>query len=421
MKIIVEDINNVKKKIKIEIPKERVSEEIDRAYREFRKNVAIKGFRKGKAPRSIVERLYKNEIDAEVISKLIRDSYQKALDEKQIIPLSNPVVIDRGVLEKESDFVYSALVEVKPDIEVKNYKGIEIDREEITIKEEEIDNQLKILQESNARLDVINEDRGIVKGDYVLMDVSYFVGNKLIRNEKDLFLEINSNNIIPEFEDAIVGLKKGDNKTIAVDIPEDYHSKEIAGKRVTFKIKIKEIKKKILPELDDDFAKDLGDYDNISDLREKIRERLEELEKIRIDNKIKNDILNKIIELNPFDLPESLVERERDRLLEEWSRNSGNMNKAEDVEKVKSEFEEIAKNRIKASLIIEAIAKKESIEVTEDDIERKLKEIAERSNKSIEAVKGYYSNRMDSLKNILIEEKTLDFLIETSNIKEKVR
>jgi len=421
MKIIVEDINNVKKKIKIEIPKERVSEEIDRAYREFRKNVAIKGFRKGKAPRSIVERLYKNEIDAEVISKLIRDSYQKALDEKQIIPLSNPVVIDRGVLEKESDFVYSALVEVKPDIEVKNYKGIEIDREEITIKEEEIDNQLKILQESNARLDVINEDRGIVKGDYVLMDVSYFVGNKLIRNEKDLFLEINSNNIIPEFEDAIVGLKKGDNKTIAVDIPEDYHSKEIAGKRVTFKIKIKEIKKKILPELDDDFAKDLGDYDNISDLREKIRERLEELEKIRIDNKIKNDILNKIIELNPFDLPESLVERERDRLLEEWSRNSGNMNKAEDVEKVKSEFEEIAKNRIKASLIIEAIAKKESIEVTEDDIERKLKEITERSNKSIEAVKGYYSNRMDSLKNILIEEKTLDFLIETSNIKEKVR
>ncbi|MEW6615113.1 MAG: trigger factor [Thermodesulfobacteriota bacterium] len=426
MKIEIEEISPVEKKFSVTLPKELVTSELNSAYEDLRRKAKVKGFRQGRVPRSILERYYKREVEGEVIIKLVNDSYFKILEEKNITPVSQPL-IDNNVLEIGKEFTYSAKVEVKPEIDVRGYIGIELEKGKINISEEDIDKKLAELQRSNAQLREVEESRPIKVGDFVVIDYEGFWDVKAIDGEKvaDHLLEVGSGSFSPDFEEQLPGLKKGDERNIQITLPEEYSKKDLAGKEVTFKVKIKGIKEKILPELNDDFAKDLGEFETLEKLKQKIRENLERLDKIRIEANLRDQLLNKLVEVNAFEVPPSLVNQHlQDKIKETQMRLSLQGVSMEQVgisaNSIRESYKDQAEKEVKVGFLLEEIAKKESIEVDERYIEDKILEIAENSGHNVEVVRNHYKGdeARERLKSGLKTEKTLDFIIEKANIKE---
>ncbi|MFA4910062.1 MAG: trigger factor [Desulfobacteria bacterium] len=429
MKIEIEEISPIEKKFTVTLPKELVTSELDSAYEDLRKKAKIKGFRQGKVPRGILERYYKRDVEGEVVIKLVNDSYFKMLEEKNITPVSQPIIDDKG-LEKGKEFTYSAKVEVRPEIDVKGYIGIELEKGKLNISKEDIDKKLADLQRSNAQLREVDESRPIKFGDFAVIDYEGFLDAEAIDGEKvtDHLLEVGSGSFSPDFEEQLSGLKKGDERDIQITLPEEYNKKDLAGKEVTFKVKIKGIKEKILPELNDDFAKDLGEFETLEKLKQKIRENSEKLDKIRIEANLRDQLLNKLVETNAFEVPPSLVNQHlQDKIKETHMRLALQGLSMEQVgisiDSIKESYKDQAEKEVKASFLLEEIAKKESIQVDEKYIEDKILEIAENSGHNIEAVRNHYKEdeARERLKAGLKTEKTLDFIIEKANIKEVER
>ncbi|MFH2012092.1 MAG: trigger factor [Pseudomonadota bacterium] len=429
MKIEIEDTSSIEKKFTVTIPKELVTSELNSAYKDLQRKSNIKGFRQGKAPRSVLERYYKREVEGDVVFKLINDSYFKMLEEKNITTVSQPV-IDNASLEIDNDFTYSGKVEVKPEIDVKGYIDVDLERGKVNISEEDIDKKLAELQHSNAQLQEIDESRPIKVGDFAVIDYEGFSDGEPIDKEKviDHMLEVGSGSFHPDFEEQLSGLNIGDERDIQITVPEGSSNKDLAGKEINFKIKIKGIKEKILPKLNDDFAKDLGEFESLEDLKQKVRENLERLDKIRIEANLKDQLLNKLIEENAFEVPPSLVDQHLDdKINETQMRLSLQGLSMEQVgisaDRIKETYKEQAEKEVKVSFLLEEIAKKESIEVDEKYIEDKLVEIAENSGHDLEAVRDHYKGEeeRERLKIGLKTEKTLDFIIEKANIKEVER
>lgn len=429
MKIEIEEISPIEKKFTVTLPKELVTSELDSAYEDLRKKAKIKGFRQGKVPRGILERYYKRDVEGEVVIKLVNDSYFKMLEEKNITPVSQPIIDDKG-LEKGKEFTYSAKVEVRPEIDVKGYIGIELEKGKLNISKEDIDKKLADLQRSNAQLREVDESRPIKFGDFAVIDYEGFLDAEAIDGEKvtDHLLEVGSGSFSPDFEEQLSGLKKGDERDIQITLPEEYNKKDLAGKEVTFKVKIKGIKEKILPELNDDFAKDLGEFETLEKLKQKIRENSEKLDKIRIEANLRDQLLNKLVETNAFEVPPSLVNQHlQDKIKETHMRLALQGLSMEQVgisiDSIKESYKDQAEKEVKASFLLEEIAKKESIQVDEKYIEDKILEIAENSGHNIEAVRNHYKEdeARERLKTGLKTEKTLDFIIEKANIKEVER
>jgi len=276
MNITVEEISSIKKKISVEIPIEQVTGEVESLYREVGKQAKIKGFRPGKIPRDILERYFKDYVKAEAIQKLIQETYPAALSEKDLHPVSPPV-IDPGDLEKGKPFNYSATIEVKPEIKIDGYIGLNIEGKKESAKDEEVEGRLKGLQDLHAQLKTVTEPRAVRSGDHVLIDYTAMMDNKPSEEGKatDFNVEVGAGRFIPALEEKMIGLNPDEEKEIAVPFPEDYGYKKWAGKTVSFLVKVKEVKEKILPLLDDEFAKDLGDYSSLEDLKTKLKEGIE--------------------------------------------------------------------------------------------------------------------------------------------------
>ena len=429
MKIEIEEINSVKKKFTVTLPKELVTGELDSAYEDLRKKAKVRGFRQGKVPRSILERHYKRQIEGEVIIKLVNDSYFKMLEEKNITPVSQPMIDNEG-LERGKEFTYSAKVEVKPEIDVKGYIGMELEKDKLSISEEDIDNKLIELQQSNAQLQEVDESRPIKIGDFAVIDYEGFLDAEPIDGEMvaDHLLEVGSGSFSPDFEEQLSGLKKGDEKNIRIILPEGYGKKDLAGKEVTFKVKIKGIKEKILPQLNDDFAKDLGEFETLEKLKEKIRESLDKQEKMRIEADLRDRLLNRLVDENPFEVPPSLVNQHLQYMITETQMRLAFQGLS--IEKVgispdslKESYKDQAGKEVKGSFLLEEIAKKESIEVDEKDIEDKILEITENSGQKAETVRNHYKEdeARERLRDGLKTEKTLHFIIKNAKIKEVER
>jgi len=426
MRIEIEDLSPVEKKLTVTIPKESVLSEMDFGYKDLGKKVKVKGFRKGKVPRGILKRHYEKQVEEEVITKLVNDSYPKALKENKIVPVSQPT-IDNGSVEEGKEFTYSAKFEVKPELEVKGYIGIEFHKKRLYVSEEDTDNKLSELQQSHAQLQELDDPRPIEAADFIVVDYQGFLGDEPIEGEEvsDHLVELGSGSFSPKFEEHFLGLKKGDEKSFEVILPEDYNNKDLAGKEATFKVKIKGIKEKIVSELNDDFAKDLGEYDTLNELREKIRENLENMERLRIESDVREKILDKLVEENSFEVPPSLVDQ---HLL--YMINDMHMRLAfqgltmeqvgHSFDSLKEQYKSQAEKEVKCSLLLEEIAKKESIEVDEKDIEDRVTEIADRAGQDIEKIRSHYNEKeaRERLESGLLTEKTLDFIIQRAKIEE---
>jgi len=422
----IEETSAVEKKVTVTIEQELVVMELDSAYNNLRKKAKIKGFRQGKAPRNILEKYYKDQVEGDVITKLVNDSYFKSLEENKIVPVSQPA-IDNGGLEEGKEFTYSARVEVKPEIEVKGYIGMELKKEKIQITEEDIDNRISQLQQSNAQLQEVDEPRPIQVGDFAVLDYEGFFNEGPIEGEKviDHLLELGSGSFPPEFEEQLLGLKKGDKKDIKITMPEKYHKADIAGKEVVFKLEIKGLKEKIISELNDDFAKDLGEFETLEELKKDVKENLGKRERLRIESVTREKILDNLVEENSFEPPPSMVDQHLQYLINEiqmrLSFQGLTMEQAGiTIDSLKEKNREQAEKEVRGSLLLEEIAKKESIEADEKDIEARITEIAEKSGQEIQKIRDHYKENSvrERLRNGLVTEKALDFIVQKAKIEE---
>jgi len=422
VKIDVEDLSSTKKRLQIEVPGEVVTKEINSAYRKLSKKARIKGFRPGKVPRTILQRYYGDYVKDDVISTLVNDTYFKAISDKDIKPVSQPT-IDNGTLEEGKAFEYSAIVEVKPDIHVKDYLGLRLRGKKADVVGEDVEKRLRHFQNLHAQLVTTEERKKVREGDFVIIDYEGSSDGKPFEGSigKDFMLQIGSGGFIPGFDDKLIDSERDDEKQIEITFPEDHPT--MAGKRAVFRVRIKEIKEKIVPKLDDEFAKDIGEYQNLEELKEKIREDLKREGEESTRRDLENQLIERLIDANPFDVPRSMVEGQIDYFVADTKIRLASQGLAfNDVGveegRLRKDFEEAAVKRVKGRLILEKISALEEISAEDGEVTERLREISLRTNQNVEKVRGYYQkgDRMEELKAKIVEEKTLDFLLKRSTI-----
>ena len=424
MKTSVEEISSIKKKVFIEIPEDQVNKEVESFYKDLGKKAKIKGFRPGKVPRNILERYFKDYVKTEVVQKLIQDTYPQALSEIDLQPVSPPV-IDPGEFEGGKSFQYSAVIEVKPDIKLEGYTGLKIEGKKEEVKDEEVEERLRALQNLHANLKTISEARPIQAGDYVIVDYEASMGGKPLEGGKaiDFTVEVGSGQFIPALEEKLIGLKPEEEKEIEVSFPEDYGYQKWAGKTISFHVKIKEIKEKILPPLDDEFAKDLGDYSSFEELKAKLKGEIEKEKELVLERQLKDQVVDQLLEANPFEVPESLVEEQAKAMVSDTKLKLAAQgvvlkNLGVTEEKLQEDYKAMAQKQVKTFLILDKIASQEGIAVTDEEADDRLKEMAERMHQKFDVVKRYYEKNelLPEVKAGIIRDKILNFLLEKANV-----
>ncbi len=430
MKTTLEDISPVKKKLLVEIDSKEVDKKLNQAYGEIRKTAKIPGFRPGKVPRKILETYFGNQVIDDVTRELISESFPKAVDEVKTFPLGQPI-LEKEALKQGQDFNYSAIIEVRPEFEVKDYLGLDVEKEIFSISEEDVQKRLEEIREANGKMVSIEEERLIKDGDFVIVDYEGFEDGQPLEDVKssNLLVKVGKNDFHPKFDEALIGLKKEDETEVGIDFEEDFYHTKLAGKSVNFKIKIVDIKELVLPELNDEFASNLGaDLKDLDGLKNELKKAITSQEEKRIDSEIKQRLLEKISEGIDFELPEVLIEAEIDfsfrRLNDNLERSGSSLEKAGISEAgLKKEFRPASEKRVREMLILDRIAKQDQINIDDDDLEEGYGKLAESMGQDVETVKKYYEARgqMDSLKEELLKEKTLNYLVDHANISEVER
>ncbi len=425
MQVEIENLTPLEKKILVRIPADVVTREMEATYRDLNKKITLKGFRPGKVPLSILIRLYKTQVEEEVASKLINDSLAEAMKDHNLAPVSEPNVLNHA-FTSEREFTYAVSFEVKPEFTVQDYLGIEIEVPEMVVTEEEINAELKKLQESHAQLKPLEASRPIKEKDMVLIDFEGTLAGKSIEGWKvaNHLVEAGSGTLIGDLDKTLIGMQVGEEKDLNLTLPADYLQKDLAGKEITVHLKVKEIKEKILPNLDDEFAKDLGDYQTLNDLKENLRRLLSERKKEEVRQITREKILEKLLAQHSFSVPKSMIDRQVQSFMVrtelQLAKEGRRLESASpEGEKLRQTLLPLAEKEVRSSLILEKIAEQEKIPVGEADLDAHLEKLAKRLNRRVEAIKNLYQQRnlMDELRQQVIEEKALDFLIEKAKIK----
>ncbi len=426
MKVQIENTGPFEKKIFFEIPREVVSQEVESTYKALNRSVKLKGFRPGKIPRSILERHYKSQVENEVIAKLIEDSYGKAVEENNLFPVAPPSVVDR-TFEPGKDFTYTVTVEVKPEVAVEGYLGLEVEKPAVRVTDEEVEARLKALQETHAQIKPMEADRPVQEKDLVIVDFEGSLEGKPLEGwrVKDHLVEVGSQTLVGGLDRQLVGLPLGQNREISLTLPDDYPRKELAGKNITVRVQVKELKEKILPALDDEFAKEVGDFQNLPELKDRLRKNLQEQKEAQATQAAKENLLDLLREKHPFAIPQSLIDRQVENIMARTemrlARQGVKMDTAHpDHQKLRESLRPAAEKEVRSTLILENVAEKEKITVSDEEMDQKLEQLAAQMNQRVEAVKSYYRkrDRLEDLRAMIREEKTLDFLLGQAKIKE---
>lgn len=408
----------------VEVDAETVNNGLDKAFKKVVKQVNVPGFRKGKVPRGMfekrfgVESLYQDALDF-----ILPDAYENAVTEASIEPVDRPE-IDIVQLEKGQNLIFTAKVTVKPEVKLGEYKNLEAERLDATVTEEDVNEELKKLQERQAEL-VVKEEGTAQNGDTAVIDFEGFVDGVAFEGGKgeNYSLTIGSNTFIPGFEEQLIGVAAGEEKDVEVTFPEEYHAEELAGKPATFKVKLHEIKSKELPVLDDEFAKDVDDeVETLDALKAKTRTRLEESRKQEAENALKDSLVDLATANATIDVPQAMVKAEQDRMIREFEQRLSmqGMNldlyyqfSGTDEAALREQMAEDAEKRVRMNLTLEAIAKAEDLQVTDAELEDELAKMAEMYQTTAENIKNMLGN-VDLLKEDIKIRKAIDFLVENS-------
>jgi trigger factor len=426
MKISVEEISEIARKVHVELPEDKVNRHLKKAYRQLNRTAKVRGFRPGKVPLAILKRQYADQIYHEVGLELVNETLMEALERIDIEAVGQSD-LDREPLQEGEPFRYSFIVEVRPEVVVNDYKKIPAQRKQRVVNEEEVDAELELRRQANSYLKSLDEPRPIQQGDHAVLDFKAFAEGKPVPDgeAKGFHLEVGGNRFNPDFETKLIGASKGEQREIEVTFPPDYGNKNLAGKKATFQVEIKDIKEQGLPELDDEFAKNLGDFDNLEDLRTAVRQELESKKEQQVDAEIWAQVLDELISRNPFDVPQSMVEQELQRMLDtiRYRLSAQNLTLAQagmDEETFKERNREAAERRVRATILLERIAQQESLEVSDEEVDQGLHTSAKDMNQSYEQVRDFYKNNnlMEPYKRQLMEEKVINFLRDHADLTE---
>ena len=427
MSVKIEKTENAnEQKLEITIEASKFEEAIKKVYTRTAKYFNIPGFRKGKAPMSMVEKQYGVEIFYEdAFNEVVPEEFEKALKDNNIEAVGKPD-LDVKQIEKGKDLIFTAVVQTKPEVKLGKYKGIELKKVEYNVSDKDIEHELGHLAEKNARL-VNIEDRPVENGDTTIIDFEGFVDGVAFEGGKgeNHELVIGSNTFIPGFEEQIIGMKIDEEKDINVKFPEEYFSEELKGKDATFKVKLHEIKKKELPKLDDEFAKDASEFDTLDELKASIKEKLEEENERKAKYETEDNAIKAVCDNVEVEIPSGMIDDELEQMVKEMDARLQYQGMKFDqylkligktMEDFKKENEEQAKTSVKTKLVLEAIIKAEKIEADEETINLKLKEMSELYGKKEEELKQN-ENFMNYIKDSIKNEKVIDFIINNAKIK----
>jgi trigger factor len=423
--IKMEELSAVKKKLSFEIPWLEVKEELDVVYRDIGKKAKLKGFRPGKAPRKVLETYFKEEAEGDTINNIINKHYWQELENKGIMPISKPEIAQEG-LKENIDFSFTVSFETEPQFEAKGYDGIEVEKENISITDKDIENRLAQIQQMYAIMEEVKEERPTKKGDFVTIDFDGSLDGEAYKELKaeNYFLEIGSQRFIPGFEDQLVDMKNGETKTFNIIFPEDYQEQKFAGKEVSFTITIKNIKEKKLPELDEAFIKNFERYNSLDDLKKDVVKSLEDESKRISEANFQEKIMEVLRKENDIEVPPSLVEKQIYYMMADTHKRmmSTGMDEKNALEfsfKMHDQFKAEATKIVQSFLILKAIAEKESFIVEDSDLDKHIEDLAAKHGGDYQLLKNAYEKdeRKDSLKAELVQKKVFDFIEQHANIR----
>ena len=398
-----------------------------KVYQKAKDQFQIDGFRKGKAPRSIIEKHYGEGVFFEdAIDDLFREHYGKALGELELEVIDSPAA-EFSKIAKGEGFTVTITVPCFPIVEVKDYKGVEIDKIEQEVKDEDVENEIKALQKRNGRMILV--ERPAKEGDTVLLDYSGFVGDEQFEGgtAERQELKLGSGMFIPGFEEQLVGATPGEKKDVVVTFPEEYHAEDLAGKEAVFHCLVHEIKEEQLPELDDEFAKDVSEYDTLEELKKANRERLEAYAKAGSESQMKDAALGKAVEANEVDVPRTMVEDEMDRMCQELDQQLRYQGMSlqqylqftgKDMAAFRDELRPDAERQVKTRIVLMGIVDAEKIEVSDDEVEEELKVMAAQYNMTADKIKELIgAENLTFLKKDIQVKKAIDFIFDNAVIK----
>jgi trigger factor len=425
MQVHVARISPVLVEVAVEVPADAVRAEVDKAYATLQRRARVRGFRPGKAPRQVLVRMYGPQVASDVASAIVNETLPKALTNNNVQPVTQPQV-ETGKVEQGSAFTYKARFEVSPEIADVLYEGMELVRPSLAPTEAMVLEQIELLRKSHARLEPPEPMRAAQKGDVVTVDFTLSVEGAELKDGagEGVQLELGSGQVLPELDTAITGKTVDEEMNVSAALQENHPRLELRGKAATFHVKVKDIKQRVLPALDDEFAKDVGAFETLVELRADVHTRLEKMLKDRAETVVAEQIIEKLSEKNAIDLPPSLVEQQC-RLMElelvQGARRMGRQPPTkEDLSKMHEMMHAGAEKKVRAGLLMAAIAKKQGMQVTEEDIGKGIEELASETGKNVAKIRAEYSDpqRRSILVGMILEDRVLNLIESKAVIRE---
>ncbi|AGH94406.1 trigger factor [Pseudobdellovibrio exovorus] len=426
MKAQIQVTEGLQRKLNVEIPAEVVASAFNKVYSDIQRQVEIKGFRKGKAPIATIKTMYKDRVQGDVAQDLISSHYPQALKEQNVDPINYPEFEFEDPAESK-DFSFTAIFDIRPEVQLKKWEGLEVEKEKFVLDQKRVDQVLDNVRNSKASFEDVLEQRAAAMGDIAVIDFDGFVDGKALENGagRDQQLELGSKQFIEGYEEGVVGMKVGETRSINLTFPSPYHSAELAGKPVEFKVTLKGLKKKVVPEITDELLKEIGSNQTKAEFIKTIETDIEQSEKKRIEDGFKNRLLKKLVEANPVDVPASLMKDQKAALIEDFKKRMSDqgMQQAEFesyVAKWDSDFAKTANEMIQSSFLIDKLAADNDLLCKREDIEARFDEYAKQTGIELDRIREWYSKpeQMSRLSYMITEEKVVKFLTDKTKVKE---
>ncbi|MDY0131227.1 MAG: trigger factor [Desulforegulaceae bacterium] len=431
MQVTVEDHSSVKKTLHIEISEDEVKKEMDSAYGDLRKNVKLNGFRSGKAPRSVLEAKFGNDVKEDVISTLVQRGFLEAAQNNDFAIIGQPEFKDIESFDGKSAYKFDIVIDVKPEIKDIDYKGLELKKPKYEFSEEEVDLQLEMLRKNLSKKIPVEEARESVEGDLIEVNVHGTIDGEAVPpfdGIKGRRYRLGNKLFSEGFDKEVLGMKAGETKTFDLEFPEDYHTDSVKGKTLSMTVELGVILEEQLPELDDEFAKDLGNFETLEDAKKEIRSNLKQGYDKRSEQELNEQIFEQLIKRADFELPENLVNMELDQIINEAERSfEANGTSLEMIgktrESLKEDYKGIAEDQVRRHLLLDAVVNQEKLEISDQELEEGFEELALNFNQQAEFIRGFYNenpDKLDLFKHTLLEKKALKLIIDSNDVSEYI-
>jgi trigger factor len=418
MKVQVEELSPIEKKLSIEVDTARVEDELTRAYNNLGRQVRLPGFRQGKVPRRILEQRFREQVEDEVIQRVVQSAYVEAVRQHNVEPVAQPQVTPSR-LQAGQPYSFEARVEVKPKLDVKDYAGLPLKKSEAKVEDTQVNEAIERMRQDSSRLEPIGDRDVAASGDFAIIDYEATMEGKPFAGSQaqDITVEIAPGELVESNIAALEGVKVGDLKELDYTFPQDYRVEDVRGKTAHFKLTLKGLKRKVVPELNDEFAKEAGQGQTLEELRAKVRGDLERSQKARTQAEEREALIKALLERNPFEVPRAMVDRAIDSMLESRLRSMARMGLDPrqlnlDFGRLREEMRELAVQEVKGTLLFEAIAQKENIQASDEELDKKIDELAAEAGQAVSTVRKFFKSPDEraGLSLRLREEKTIEFL-----------